>query len=285
MLAVVAGYFLYPRTGPCDTPLTYRIGTFDNSFNISRSDFLAAAQEAAAIWGKPVGRVLFAYSANGDLPINLIYDARQQTTVQNQVLNANIAQNSSVADSVKQQYSALEAQYASDQAAYAALLSTYNQNLDSYNAAVEYWNGRGGAPASEFATLSAQKNSLELERNNLNQASDNLNAEAAQINALIDKYNLIADHINTTVGVVNSTAGKEFNEGQYISDSAGARINIYEYSSKVKLVRVLAHEFGHALGLEHNNNPDSIMYALNQSSKETLSPDDLKELKARCGLK
>jgi len=62
----------------------------------------------------PQAKQLFAYKDSGaELPINLIYDNRQQTTQQNQALDANIEQNKNVADSVKQQYASLESQYAS----------------------------------------------------------------------------------------------------------------------------------------------------------------------------
>jgi hypothetical protein len=234
------------------------------------------------VWTTAAGKTLFTYDAHGALPINLIYDTREATTQKNQTLQTNISSGKVMADSVKQQYTGLKMQYESDQNNYQVLLAAYNQNLDAYNQEVSYWNQQGGAPKSEYEKLTNQKNTLDTERTLLENARAAINTEAAQVNALIDQYNIVVDHVNATVSQVNQTAGREFEEGEYITDSQGQRINIYEFQNREKLVRVLAHELGHALGLQHNANPNSIMYYLNQSTNITPSKDDLAALKALC---
>jgi predicted Zn-dependent protease len=42
-------------------------------------------------------------------------------------------------------------------------------------------------------------------------------------------------------------------------------------------LRVLIHEFGHAIGLDHSNNPKSVMYPTKGS--KAILPDDVKTLK------
>ena len=285
LIVAIGGYYFYSQKGPCEVPLTYRIGTFDTSFGVSKADFLKALQDAAALWEKPIGKKLFSYDQNGQMPVNLIYDDRQKTTEKNKVLKANIDENSAVADSVKEEYDALESRYKSAKQAYDAEVTAFNQMLTDYNSKIEYWNSRGGAPQNEYEALTAEKNALALKRNALQEAQSRVNDLAAQMNALIDKYQSLAHYINSTVSTVNQTAGKEFNEGEYIEDDRGALINIYEFTDRAKLVRVLAHELGHALGLEHNSNPAAIMYALNQSKNIKLTPEDLAALKTRCGIK
>ena len=73
-------------------------------------------------------------------------------------------------------------------------------------------------------------------------------------------------------------------EGVYFFEDGKKEIDIYEFSSREKLIRVLAHEFGHALGLEHLDNPKAIMYYLNEGTNEKLTTDDLTALKQKCRL-
>jgi predicted Zn-dependent protease len=62
----------------------------------------------------------------------------------------------------------------------------------------------------------------------------------------------------------------------------GEEINIYEFDSRTALLRVLAHEFGHALGLDHNDNEQSIMHYLNSSTNLKPTKEDLAALREVC---
>src|ERR1035437_7015152 len=106
-------YFGHPPQ-PCDTPLTYKIGTFDNQFGVSEANFLIATKQAGDAWSKLIGKNLFQYDPNGKLILNLIYDNRQATTQKNQVLETNVTQNKTSADSLKAEITTMEVQYNAD---------------------------------------------------------------------------------------------------------------------------------------------------------------------------
>jgi hypothetical protein len=284
ILVAGVGYFFYFEKLPCQTPIGYKIGTLDPRFGVTQSQFLQDINQASTIWGSAIDKKLFVYDPNGSLTINLVYDTRQAATQEAQTLTTAIDQTTNVADSVKQQYSALEQNYQTAQAAYNTQLAQLTQAQSAYNSSVDYWNKKGGAPAAQYATLQTQKSTLVDQQNALEAQRQQANNLATQINALIDKYNLLVDHINTNVSAINNDGltGSEFEEGVYISDAQGTRINIYQFDNQTYFIRVLAHELGHALQLQHNSNPDSIMNPVNQSQSLVLSSQDLAELKTEC---
>ncbi len=280
VLVFGAAYYFFPA--PCTSPITYRIGTFDTRFGITEKAFLDSVEKASSVWSESAGKELFMYDPKGKLTINLIYDERQKTTQQNQELQADIKKTAELASSIKQEYETLEADLAVRKNDYEAELRQFEAQQNAYEADVTYWNSRGGAPENEYQALKRKENELKASAQILEQKRLSLNAKVDQVNAFIQKYNLLVRDANEDISTINQRAGKEFQEGTY--DPNTNTINIYEFSTTYKLLRILAHELGHALSLDHNQNPASIMYELNQANTLTLSPNDEEALKTLCNL-
>lgn len=272
---------------PCKNPISYSIDNFDERFGLSKADFLLVIKQAEEIWEKPIGRDLFVEKTNGNLKINLIYDYRQNVTEKLKVLDVAVDDSKSSYDVVNARYIALHKEYLNNKNIFNARVTALKIRQDAYSKQVAYWNNNRGAPKEEFDALQLEKQNIQNELQAVNKLQERLNAEIENINALVATLNRLVKDLNLDVARFNevgASRGEEFEEALYKSSAEGQSIDIYQYDSKSKLVRVMAHEFGHALGLDHLENPKAIMYKLNEGTNESLTEDDLSALKAHCGI-
>jgi predicted Zn-dependent protease len=273
---------------PCSQPIAYSLGAFDKKFGISEKDFLSAIDAAEQVWEKPIGKDLFEYGANGPLKINLIYDIRQEATHKLQALDLSVSDDKASYNSIKTKYNTLRAQYLVGKTALDAKIAAFEIMKNKYEAEVRTWNARGGANKEAYARLEADRLALNAAASDINQMQDALNAKIENINAMVVVLNRLATSLNITADTYNQIGdqlGGEFAEGTYQSGPEGERIDIYQFDNRAKLIRVLAHELGHALGLDHAEDQKAIMYRLNNGVNDKLTESDLALVKTHCQIK
>ncbi|MDO8728982.1 MAG: matrixin family metalloprotease [bacterium] len=293
VLVVVFIFSNYPSftkiSFACEEPINYSVGVFDKRFGISYKTFLSVLTQAEAIWEKPMGKELFVYAPeNSDLTINLIYDSRQETTSTLSNISDVLEENKAAYKTLQIKYIGLKKEYDSLKDVYDTRVSTFNEKNFLYQSHVDNWNSGKRNSRELFDQLERERTALEIDVEELKILEGELNDIVSGINTLVGTLNRLARSLNLKVDTYNTigaSRGETFTGGIYHSAEGVQDIDVYEFSSRDKLVRVLAHELGHALGLAHVDDKDSMMYHLNESDAQSLSKTDLMALRTLCRIK
>jgi Matrixin len=274
---------------PCKLPISYSIVGLDNDFGITRSDFLNDIQTAENVWEKESNLNLYEYKeTGGTISINLIYDQRQASTLKLKTLNTVIDSDKANFEKLNTKYTELKNVFERSKSVYEQKVAAIKKEKEYLDSQVSYWNAKGGAPKNIYNELLKSESELKNKLTKLESEENALQIKAAEINTLGNSLNGFVKGLNQNVDTFNTTRvanGQEFDEGEYVENKDERAINIYQYDNKAKLIRVLAHELGHSLGIDHNDNPSSLMYKLNQGNALDLSVEDVKSLKGVCRIK
>lgn len=248
--------FNYLRSGPCDRPITYRLGEVDSGYGLSREQFLGKIERANEIWSSVVSKNLFSETSNGQLTINLIYSERQ-------AVRDKLGQRESNLQSDKQSLDSSVADYKKQQL-------DFEKRLLDFNTEVGKW--KEGMTEDIFNRLKKQQDELRAE-------ADRLNKLAQQLNQTVEKYNLGIGQFNQAAQDYNQLVQEKPEAGLF--QASVPEIDIYLTTSDKELIHTLAHELGHALNLDHVSDPVSIMYPY---TNEIIQPDlqEKTQLQAYC---
>jgi hypothetical protein len=276
-------YWYQSTKAICPVPISYRIGTIDQSFALDQTQAIDYAKQAEAVWEKQVDRDLFNYDQNGDLPIEFVYDDRQASADSEAMQRAELDTQQKKSEEIQKVVKEFQTQYDQLLATYNERANSYETRLADYNAEVGTYNDRGGAPPDVYDRLEEERIALSVEVEELNRLSVELKTIVDKINELADQGNALVEEYNRRVTEYNEEFGftHEFTQGDYQGDA----IHVYKFSNEAELVKVLAHEFGHALGIDHVEGSTSLMYYLLENTGEvsTLSSYDLTSYKMVCG--
>lgn len=241
-------------------PIGYALGTFDSRFGIDENRFLHIVAQAKRVWENAAGRDLFQYRPDAFFKINLIFDLRQERLLEAKKQMAKVDESGKSFDQLRREYEGKSRSVEQGQRVYDEAVQAYKNRLAEYSARVERWNAGENHTEPEYQYLQDRKKELDAEgreveakRIEQNKSLEEINRLGESVSALAKKYNLEAENFNGAFVVK-----REFEKGIY----DGKGINIYEFEKEEDLKLALVHEFGHALRLEHVENPRAIMYRM-----------------------
>ncbi len=267
----------------CPAPIAYRIDSIDEAFQLTPEEAREYAARAEAVWEERTDRELFQYDETAPLQIRFVYDDRQANADTEAIKRAALDAQLAYSEEIQESLTTLQKEYETLSKEYEARAAAYEAQLLAYNTEVNRYNDRGGAPPEEFSRLETEREQLNTEAETLNQVSAELSTLATEINRLAEQGKQLVDAYNKEVGEYNNKFGyaHEFTQGDYRGDE----INVYKFSSDEEVVAVLAHEFGHALGIGHVEGTSSLMYYLLEEAGEplALSSFDLESFEEVCG--
>ncbi len=271
-LGLLLGYqnFKYPHLravplterikAPLDQRIRYRIGEIDPRFGLSTEQVQQLALEATQIWNT-AHQDYFVYDPNARLRIDFIYDQRQIETQQREQQRSQIQAQQQIWQQHYQEIEGLKQQLVQLDQQLSEKIDALRLATRQYNQKVNYLNQQGGVSSAQHTVLEQQKYQLQQQQQVLNQEIASHQLKVQSINQQVQQLNQMNQQLSEQVAGFNTTfAGKQFDKGVF----NGKQIVIYEFSSIEDLRLTLAHEFGHALGLGHHDDPYGLMYPIMQ---------------------
>ncbi|ENX59521.1 MULTISPECIES: matrixin family metalloprotease [Acinetobacter] len=243
---------------PLDTRLRYRIAEVDPRFKLSIEQVKTISKQATQIWKDGTGQDYFVYDPHAQLAIHLIYDERQMESEQRREHLNQLESNQQHWVEKKRQLDQIEQEILSSKHLLDLKQQQLNQQIQHYNQ--EQQNARQH-PSSFANPEYFQQRQRDLEQNvqTLQQEIAQYNQRIMQLNQQVDELNALDQQLNASVSQYKQRFKPHlFHKGLF----NGKQILIYEFESTDDLRLTIAHEFGHALGLQHADDPQALMHPI-----------------------
>lgn len=247
---------------PTDTRVRYRLGKIDPRFGLSRDEVQKLTTEAVNIWHDGTHRQWFVYDDNAKMSINLIYDERQIETNTREKIKQNLDvlhnNHQTSANKLQSQKKQLDAQSHALEMELELWQNDYRHTINRLNSTTD---------EQEYQALSAKYQDLLQKQQRLNTKIKAHQTAQDNFNRLVREFNAQTDQLNQTITHANARlTPREFHKGEFVH-GGHTTINIYEFANTDELRLTLAHELGHALYLDHNDDPTALMYPYAQQQE------------------
>lgn len=281
----------------CSIPLGWRLARMDPRFGLTAPEAAGAVADAARLWEDAVGRPLFLEDPAGGFPVRFLYDQRQARTEERRRLVADLESTEVELEADQERLEAVQERYGRSQDRYEARARALEERVARHNAEVRRWNDQGGAPPDVRRELIETERALGAERDELDALEEELDGlyrhvrrGEGRLERRIGEYERDADALEQAFPPMRVESGS-YRERVHTEDgvvtSLDREIRIHRFDDRDDLLRVIAHELGHALGLGHADAPGAVMHEEYQREEVTrgtprVHPADVDLLLERC---
>ncbi len=300
LLLVVAGFLflLYASgtdsdtmqsTAPCSEPLTFHMGEIDERFNISEERIAEVLRNVSRAWSEAAGAEVMKFSEDGDVQVNFVYDSQQQMTDRELQFRERLNREEREISRLESEHRQMTERFDQKTMEYRNDSADLQNKIDRMNEWVNEQNSAGGFTEEKLEVFKERESEINREANELNYRAEQLSVMANEINRFMDDLNEKIDQKNRLIKEYNNTFSgtRRFTQGTYQWVGNRRWINVFQFSGQRELELVLAHEMGHAIGIDHVDNPQSVMHHLmgNQSGPELqFTDEDILALEKICGI-
>jgi hypothetical protein len=251
---------------PCGIPVHFTLADVDPGFGFDRETVMTALVEAANVWHGASGPILFLESDHPmAMQVSLRYDERQQAANTRRSLRGGLERDRGAFEEDEAMLLQWGERIEASRAAHDRATAELAARARAYEREVAAWNtGRGERTDARRRVLETESEQLRAGLADLERAGLSLNADIDAYNRRAADLRQRADDFQARVAVYNdASSDSPVQSGRYsYAPGEGRRIEVYRAEGYDELVLVLAHEFGHALGVGHVDEPGAVMHAM-----------------------
>lgn len=252
---------------PCGIPIHLALDEVDPRFGFQRATVLQALKEAVGLWQASGDAEMFLWSDHPrTMAISLEFDQRQYNVNQQRSLRGGIDRDRSQLQShevtLRQWGERIEAARREQDRQSEA----FARRARAHQSDVAAWNSATSQSQTEQRRQALERESLAVRtlQAGVNRGLAELNADIAAYNRRAREQQQQAEQYRGRVAQYNTLSSPEpIESGRYSYDpEQGRRIAVFRAGDYNDLVWIFAHELGHALGLDHLNQPGAVMNEL-----------------------